>query len=112
LIMYRSQEIIKIFDKFKLPEMITNTILELERKQLFNESIYEWLYLPKVVKEEKMKRFFYEYNNDLFIEDIHTINGNMNSLQKYSKRLSDLKIKNINDAFSLNSLRFNSTTLY
>ena len=110
--MYRSQEIIKIFDKFSLPEIITNTILQLERNQLFNESIYEWIYFSKLAKEIKIKRFFYEYNNDLFIEDIHYIGGNMNLLKAYIYRLSDLKIKNINDAFSLNSLRFNSKTLY
>jgi len=93
--MYRSQEIIKIFDKFKLPEIITNAILELERQQLFNDSLYEWLHLPKAVKEAKMKRFFYEYNNDLFIRDIHYIGGNMNLLKAYRYQLTTLKRKNI-----------------
>ena len=110
--MYRSQEIIQILYQFNIPENISKVILDLERRQSFNDSLYEWLYLPKVVKEAKMKRFFYEYNNNLFLQDIHTINGNMDSLQKYRQRLKDLRIKNINDAFSLNSLRFNSSSLY
>ena len=56
--MYRSQEIINILYQFDIPEIITKRILDYERQQSFNDSIYEWLYLPKVVKEAKMKRFF------------------------------------------------------
>ena len=46
--MYRSQEIIQILHQFNLPEVIMNTILDLERQQSFNDSLYEWLYLPKI----------------------------------------------------------------
>jgi coproporphyrinogen III oxidase len=62
--MYRSQEIIKVFNEYNLPEEISKYILALERQLLFENSIYEWLHFSHLTKLEKCKRFFYEDFNE------------------------------------------------
>jgi hypothetical protein len=104
--MYRSQEIIKLFDKCNLPHEITKYILDLERQLLFENSIYEWLYMSHLVKLEKCKRFFYEDYNDLFLQEIKDIGGNTFTLQKYKLRLWDIQRNNRVYGNYLNSLRY------
>ena len=104
--MYRSQEIIKLFDKCNLPHEITKYILDLERQLLFENSIHEWLYMSHLVKLEKCKRFFYEDYNDLFLQEIKDIGGNFITLHRYKLRLWDIKRHNRTYGNYLNSLRY------
>jgi hypothetical protein len=104
--MYRSQEIIKVFNEYNLPQEISKYILSLERQLLFENSIYEWLHLSHLTKLEKCKRFFYEDFNDLFLQEIKDIGGNFITLHRYKLRLWDIKRKNRTYGNYLNSLRY------
>ena len=85
--MYRSQEIIQIFNEYNIHEYITEYILEIERQILFRESIYYWLHLSKIAQQSKMKRFFYDENNELFLKEIIDIRGDFDILKKQKLRL-------------------------
>jgi len=104
--MYRSQEIIKVFNEYNLPEEISKYILYLERQLLFENSIYEWLHFSHLTKLEKCKRFFYEDFNDIFLQEIKDIGGNFITLHRYKLRLWDIKRKNRVYGNYLNSLRY------
>ena len=78
--MYRSQEIIQIFNEYNIHEYITEYILEIERQILFRESIYYWSYCKKI-SQPKMKRFFYDENNELFLKEIIDIQGDFDILK-------------------------------
>ena len=104
--MYRSQEIIRIFDEWNLPESISNYILEIERQLLFQESISNWLCFSRIAKREKFKRFFYEENNILFLQEIKDIQGDFNELKKYKLKLWNIQRENQSYANTLNYLRY------
>ena len=104
--MYRSQEILLIFNELNIPEPISKYILEYERKLLFNESLYNWMYLSQIAKRVKFKRFFYEENNILFLQEIKDINGDFNNLKKYKLKLWNIQKKNQYYAIYLKSLRY------
>ena len=91
--MYRSQEILQIFNEYNLPEEISKYILYLERQLLFENSIYEWLHFSHLTKLEKCKRFFYEDFTDLFLQEIQDIGGNFITLKKNKLRLGYSKRK-------------------
>ena len=104
--MYRSQEILQIFNELNIPEPISKYILEYERKLLFNESLHNWTYLSQIAKRVKFKRFFYEENNILFLQEIRDINGNLDNLKKYKLKLWNIQTKNQYYAIYLKSLRY------
>ena len=104
--MYRSQEILQIFNELNIPEPISKYILEYERKLLFNESLHNWMYLSQIAKRVKFKRFFYEENNILFLQEIRDINGNIENLKKYKLKLWNIQKKNQYYAIYLKSLRY------
>ena len=104
--MYRSQEILLIFNELNIPEPISKYILEYERKLLFNESLHNWMYLSQIAKRAKFKRFFYEENNILFLQEIRDINGNIENLKKYKLKLWNIQKKNQYYAIYLKSLRY------
>ena len=104
--MYRSQEILLIFNELNIPEPISKYILEYERKLLFNESLYNAMYLSQIAKRVKFKRFFYEENNILFLQEIRDINGNIDNLKKYKLKLWNIQKKNQYYAIYLKSLRY------
>lgn len=83
--MFRSTEIIQSFYQLNIPKEITKRILELEREILFKTALYEWLYLSKECKQAKFRRFFYEDNHILFMQDIEAINGDGKKLKEYRK---------------------------
>ena len=80
--MYRSTEIILSFYQLNIPKEITKRILEMEREILFTNALYEWLYLSKECKQAKFRRFFYEENHILFMQDIESINGENSTRRK------------------------------
>ena len=104
--MYRSQEILQIFNELNIPEPISKYILEYERKLLFKESLYNAMYLSQIAKRVKFKRFFYEENNILFLQEIRDINGNIENLKKYKLKLWNIQKKNQYYAIYLKSLRY------
>ena len=104
--MYRSQEILLIFNELNIPEPISKYILEYERKLLFKESLHNWMYLSQIAKRSKFKRFFYEENNILFLQEIRDINGNIENLKKYKLKLWNIQKKNQYYAIYLKSLRY------
>tara|TARA_Y100000817_G_scaffold211433_1_gene165980 strand:- start:616 stop:930 length:315 start_codon:yes stop_codon:yes gene_type:complete len=104
--MYRSQEILQIFNELNIPEPISKYILEYERKLLFKESLHNWMYLSQIAKRVKFKRFFYEENNILFLQEIRDINGNIDNLKKYKLKLWNIQTKNQYYAIYLKSLRY------
>ena len=104
--MYRSQEILQIFNELNIPEPISKYILEYERKLLFKESLHNWMYLSQIAKRAKFKRFFYEENNILFLQEIRDINGNIENLKKYKLKLWNIQKKNQYYAIYLKSLRY------
>lgn len=104
--MYRSQEILLIFNELNIPEPISKYILGYERKLLFNESLHNWMYLSQIAKRVKFKRFFYEENNILFLQEIRDINGNIENLKKYKLKLWNIQKKNQYYAIYLKSLRY------
>ena len=104
--MYRSQEILQIFNELNIPEPISKYILEYERKLLFKESLHNWMYLSQIAKRSKFKRFFYEENNILFLQEIRDINGNIDNLKKYKLKLWNIQKKNQYYAIYLKSLRY------
>ena len=73
--MYRSSEIIQLFYYMNLPKEITKHILRIERDILFHKSLNEWIYLDSESRKYKFKRFFYDENHHLFINEIFDING-------------------------------------
>ena len=104
--MYRSQEIIEIFNEYLIPEYITTYILDIERKVLFKKSLYDWTHFSIEAKLAKIHRFFYEYNNEVFLSEIQTINGNFTTLNKHRLRIRAIKRKNNEDVMYLNSVRY------
>lgn len=104
--MFRSQEILQIFYKKKLSKDIIKYILELERKHTFQECIFQMIYNSFLFYSEKSKRFFYENNKIIFLNEIKEINGNTDYLKKYCKKINKLKIQNYNYSLYLNSLRY------
>jgi len=104
--MFRSQEILQILTKKKLPKDISKYILELERKKTFQESIYQMIYNSYLFHSEKSKRFFYEENKNLFLNEIKEINGNTNYLKKYCKKLYHINKESKISMLYVNSLRF------
>ena len=104
--MYRSQEILQIFNELNIPEPISKYILEYERKLLFNESLHNLTYLSQIAKRVKFKRFFYEENNILFLQEIRDINGNIENLKKYKLKLWNIQKKNQYYSIYLKSLRY------
>ena len=104
--MYRSQEIIQIFNEWNLTEDISKFILEIERQLLFPESISNWLCFSRIAKREKFKRFFYEDNNILFLQEIKEIQGNFNNLKKYKLQLWNIHRENQSYSIYLNSIRY------
>ena len=77
-----------------------------ERKILFQESLHEWLYFSRIAKREKFKRFFYEDNNILFLQEIKEIQGNFNNLKKYKLQLWNIHRENQSYSIYLNSIRY------
>ena len=104
--MYRSQEVLLIFNELNLPEYLSKYILEYERKLSFNESLHNWMYLSQTAKRAKFKRFFHEENNILFLQEIRDINGNIDNLKKYKLKLWNIQKKNQYYAIYLKSLRY------
>lgn len=104
--MYRSTEIIKILSKKNIPEEIIKNILCYERKLLFNKSVYQWLSISYQFHTERMKLLFYLDIKNNFLNEIKDINGSFDYLKQYKSILYDIKLKNKNDAFYLNSLRY------
>ena len=88
--MYRSTEIIQLFYKLNIPKEITKHILEIEREQMFQSSLYDWIYLSKECKQAKFKRFFYEDNHILFMNDIQDIGGIAQKLKDYKKTYNNI----------------------
>ncbi len=104
--MYRSQEIILIFNQLKLPSDISKYILEIERNINFNLSLHEWMFFSKEAKLAKVRRFFYDINNDLFLKEIKDIQGNFTYLKKHKLRMWATKRKMNSEALFINSMRF------
>tara|TARA_B100000674_G_scaffold470616_1_gene458578 strand:- start:285 stop:599 length:315 start_codon:yes stop_codon:yes gene_type:complete len=104
--MYRSSEIIQIFNEWNLTEDITKFILEIERQLLFQESFHDWLCFSRIAKREKFKRFFYDDNNILFLQEIKEIQGNFNNLKKYKLQLWNIHRENQSYSIYLNSIRY------
>ena len=73
--MYRSTEIIQSFYQLNIPKEITQNILKIEREDMYKKSLYDWIYLSKECKKEKIRRFFNDDNHILFMRDIETIDG-------------------------------------
>jgi len=104
--MYRSQEIILIFNKVNLPDEISKYILSLERQWLFENSWLQWISFSRIIKEEKCRRFFYEDYNDLFLQEIRDIKGSFVILKDNKERVRIIKRRNRNFDHSLRSLRY------
>ena len=51
------------------------------------------MYLSQIAKRVKFKRFFYEENNILFLQEIRDINGNIDNLKKYKLKLWNIQKK-------------------
>ena len=104
--MYRSQEIIKIFNKVNLPDEISKYILGLERQWLFENSWLQWISFSRIIKEVKCSRFFYEDYNDLFLQEIRDIQGSFITLKENKERVRIIKRSNRNFCHSIRSLRY------
>jgi hypothetical protein len=104
--MYRSQEILQILSIKNLPKDIIKYILCLEREIIFKECIFQMIYHSYLFHSEKSKRFFYEQNKKLFLNEIVEINGNTNYLKKYCKKLYMIRKENQLCSLYVNSLRF------
>tara|TARA_B100000123_G_scaffold270425_1_gene248256 strand:- start:946 stop:1260 length:315 start_codon:yes stop_codon:yes gene_type:complete len=104
--MYRSQEIIKILCKKNLPKDIIKYILCLEREKIFQECIFQMIYHSYLFHSEKSKRFFYEQNKKIFLNEIVEINGNTDYLKKYCKKLYKIRKENQLCSLYVNSLRY------
>ena len=81
--MYRSTEIIQSFYQLNIPKEITQNILKIEREDMYKKSLYDWIYLSKECKKEKIRRFFNDDNHILFMRDIETIDGDAEKLKEY-----------------------------
>ena len=104
--MYRSTEIIQSFYRLNIPKEITKRILEMEREILFKNSLYEWLYLSKACRQAKFRRFFYEENHILFMQDIESINGDRMKLNEYRNTYSSILRANNVYANHLERIRY------
>jgi hypothetical protein len=104
--MYRSQEIIQILNEYNLPYEISKYILEIERKINFKNSLYDWMHFSFEAREAKVRRFFYEENNDFFLNEIKDIQGDFNLLKKQKLKLWHVKRKMNSEALLINSMRF------
>tara|TARA_B100000900_G_scaffold413664_1_gene438197 strand:+ start:1345 stop:1659 length:315 start_codon:yes stop_codon:yes gene_type:complete len=104
--MYRSQEILQILSTKNLPKDIIEYILEIERKQTFQECIFQMIYHSYLFHSEKSKRFFYEQNKIIFLNEIVEINGNTEYLKKYCKKLYKIRFDNKICSLYINSLRY------
>tara|TARA_E500000178_G_C16908679_1_gene701534 strand:+ start:95 stop:409 length:315 start_codon:yes stop_codon:yes gene_type:complete len=104
--MFRSQEILQIFTKKNLPEDISKYILELERKIIFQESIYQMIYNSYLFHSERSKRFFYLHNKINLLNQIKEIDGNTKYLKKYCEKLYHINRENKISSIYVNSLRF------
>tara|TARA_A100001015_G_scaffold121472_1_gene134694 strand:- start:1588 stop:1902 length:315 start_codon:yes stop_codon:yes gene_type:complete len=104
--MYRSQEILKIFYNKNLSKDIIKYILQLERSITFEDSIFQMIYHSYLFHSEKYKRFFYEENKKLFLNEILEINGDTNYLKKYCKKLYMIRKENQLCSLYVNSLRY------
>jgi len=104
--MYRSTEIIQSFYQLNIPKEITKRILEMEREILFTNALYEWLYLSKECKQAKFRRFFYEENHILFMQDIESINGDRMKLKEYRNTYSSILRANNVYANHLDRIRY------
>lgn len=104
--MYRSQEIIQIFHKFNIPDEISKEILRLEREWLFKKSWKQWLHLSCLIKEAKCRRFFYEENNDFFLQEIRDIQGSFAILKNNKEKIRIIKRNNLNYGNYLRSVRY------
>ncbi len=104
--MYRSQEIIQIFNKYNLPQEISKYILDIERKINFKYSLYDWMHFSIKAREARIRRFFYDINNDFFLNEIKDIQGDFYLLKKHKLKLWNVKRKMNNDALFINSMRF------
>ena len=96
--MYRSTEIIQSFYQLNIPKEITQNILKIEREDMYKKSLYDWIYLSKECKKEKIRRFFNDDNHILFMRDIETIDGDAEKLKEY--RETYYTILNSNQACS------------
>lgn len=104
--MFRSREILQILTKKNLPKDIIQYILHLERENTFQDTIYQMIYNSYLFHSEKSKRFFYEQNKKLFLNEIKEINGNTEYLKKYCKKLYKINQENKICMLYINSLRF------
>ena len=104
--MYRSTEIIQSFYRLNIPKEITKRILELEREVLLKNTLYEWLYLSKACRQAKFRRFFYEENHLLFMQDIEGINGDGVKLKEYRNTYSSILSANNVYANHLERIRY------
>ena len=104
--MYRSDEIIQLFLFKDIPLEISKLILKKEREILFKESLYNMIHLCICVKKYKFKRFFYEDNHLLFLDEIKDINGNFQNLMKYKQTLRNIIYKNNQWANNLYQLKY------
>tara|TARA_Y100000590_G_C15720837_1_gene1013481 strand:- start:2426 stop:2740 length:315 start_codon:yes stop_codon:yes gene_type:complete len=104
--MYRSDQIIQLFLFKDIPLEISKLILKKEREIIFKESLYDWTHLSISVKKYKFKRFFYEDNHLLFIDEIKDINGCFFNLIKYKQLIRDIIYKNNLWANNLYQLRY------
>ena len=73
-----------------LPKEITKHILRIERDILFHKSLNEWIYLDSESRKYKFKRFFYDENHHLFINEISDINGSFSKLNDYKQRIKEI----------------------
>tara|TARA_B110000967_G_C18691254_1_gene463118 strand:- start:355 stop:669 length:315 start_codon:yes stop_codon:yes gene_type:complete len=104
--MYRSQEIIQIFHKYNIPDEITKYILVIERQLLFENSWRSWIHISQLIKSAKCKRFFYEENNDFFLQEIRDIKGSFIILKENKEKIQMIKQNNHNYSNYLRSVRY------
>jgi len=104
--MNRSQEIIQIFSHFNLPSDITKYILHTERDILYKKTLYQWIKMSEIFHNIQKQKFFYEDIKNIFLNEIHEINGNMIYLKKYKCKLYKIRQENKISMLYINSLRF------
>ena len=104
--MYRSDEIIQLFYDLNLPKEITKYILILERQNLFNKSLNEWIYFSNKAKKNKFERLFCDINNDYFLNEIKKIRGDFKILKDHLINIHNNNIQNQIDKRYLNSIRY------
>ena len=88
--MYRSQEILQILSTKNLPIEVCKYILYLERKNTFEDSIFQMIYNAYLFHSEKSKRFFYEENKNLFLSAVSIHFYYLNKFYKFNLNLNEI----------------------